>query len=207
LDVATIVGGTTITGTVTLTAAAPQDGAVVSLSGSDPVIVASTITVPAGATSAPFALLTRTVGSTMNVTITASLGGASKSATLSLTRPTVATASFGVRGSTETETCTLANNGNTLNCTFDGSTSTAPGTIIAWDWSYTVGTTLTQTTSGPVLTMPSVSCSWLPPPPLPAGASALTLVVKLVVHDNLGNVSAAAIDGGARLIPKGACGY
>src|SRR5260370_27758917 len=53
LDVATVVGGTTITGTVTLTAAAPQNGAVVSLSGTDPVIVASTITVPAGAPTPP----------------------------------------------------------------------------------------------------------------------------------------------------------
>ena len=207
LNVPTVVGGDTINGTVTLTAAVPQSGAVVSLSGTDPVIVASTVTVLAGATSAPFALLTRVVSSTIVATVTASLGGVSKTATLSVTRPTVATASFGVTGPTETETCTLANSGTTLNCTFNGSTSTAPGTIVAWDWSYTVGSTLTQTTSGPMLTMPAVSCAWLPPPPLPAGASALTLVVKLIVHDDLGNASEAAVHSGARLIPRGACGY
>jgi hypothetical protein len=207
LDVPTVVGGNTINGTVTLTAAAPLNGAVVSLSGTDPVIVASTVTVPVGATSAPFSLLTRVVSSKMDVTVTASLGGVSATATLSVTRATVATASFGVTGPTETETCALANNGTTLNCTFDGSTSTAPGTIVAWDWSYTVASTLTQTTSGPVLTLPSVKCGWLPPPPLPAGATALTLVVKLIVHDDLGNVSAPAIHSGARLIPRGACGY
>jgi len=126
---------------------------------------------------------------------------------LSITRPTVATASFGVSGPSETETCTMSDAGNTLNCTFNGSTSTAPGTINAWDWSYTVATTFSQTTSGPVLTMPAVNCSFLPPPPLPAGAQWFTLIVKLKIHDSLGNVSAEAVDNGARLLPQGVCGF
>ena len=42
------------------------------------------------------------------------------------------------------------------------------GAIIAWDWTVRMATTLTQTTSGPKLTMPSITCSLLPPPPLPA---------------------------------------
>ena len=56
----------------------------------------------------------------------------------------------------------MSNSGNTLNCTFNGSTSTAPGTITAWDWTYKVAATFAQTTTGPVLTMPAVNCSLMP---------------------------------------------
>jgi hypothetical protein len=126
---------------------------------------------------------------------------------LSVTQPAVATASFGVSGPTETETCTLTNAGNTLNCTFNGSTSSAPGRIIAWDWSYSVRGTFVQTTSGPVLTMPSVNCSLLPPPPLPPGPAWFAMTVTLRIHDDLGNVSPQTIDTGARLFPQGVCGF
>jgi hypothetical protein len=208
LSSSSVVGGNTVNGTAVLTGAAPTGGAVVSLSGSDSaVIVPASVTVPAGSASATFTIGTRAVGGTISTTISGSYGGASASAVLSVTRPTGATASFGVSGPSETETCTMADNGNTLNCTFNGSTSTAAGTITAYDWSYTVATAFSQTTSGPVLTMPSVNCSFLPPPPLPAGASWFTLVVKLKIHDSLGNVSAEAVDSGARLLPQGVCGF
>jgi hypothetical protein len=206
LSTSSVVGGNSLTGTATLTAAAPAGGAVVSLSSADPVAVPATVTVPAGAASATFTIMTRAVGGSIIGTISGSYGGGSASAALSVTRPTVATASFGVSGPTETETCTLTNNGNTLDCTFDGSTSTAPGTIIAWDWSYGVAATFTQTTSGPQLTMPGVNCSLLPPPPLPPGNPWLTMIVTLKIHDNLGNI-AEAKDSGARLLPLGVCGF
>jgi hypothetical protein len=207
LSTSSVVGGNTVTGTVTLTAAAPAGGAVVSLSAGDPVTVPSSVTVPAGSANATFTISTRAVGGTISGTISGSYGGASASAVLSVTRPTVATASFGVTGPTATDTCTLVNNGNTLNCTFNGSTSTAPGNIIAWDWSYSVATTFAQTTSGPQLTMPSVNCSLLPPPPLPPGDPWFTMTVKLKVHDDLGNVSAEVANSGVRLLPQGVCGF
>jgi hypothetical protein len=126
---------------------------------------------------------------------------------LSVTRPTGATARFGVTGPTESETCTLTNGGSTLNCTFNGSTSTAPGTIIAWDWSYSIATTVSQTTSGPELTMPGITCGLLPPPPMPPGNQWLTMTVRLRIRDNLGNVSADAVNSGVRLFPLGTCGF
>jgi hypothetical protein len=210
LSASTVVGGDPVTGTVGLTASAPVGGAAVAITSSDPLTVPDTVTVPAGATSATFTVRTRLVGGTIPGTVTASYGGGSASASVSVTKPTVATASFGITGPTETDTCTMTNGGNTLNCTFNGSTSTAPGNIVAWDWSYRVGTMppLTQTTSSAQVTMPAVNCSWLPPPPLPAGGSQwLTLIVSLKVHDDLGNVSAELTNGSARVFPQGVCGY
>ena len=101
----------------------------------------------------------------------------------------------------------MANNGATLNCTFNGSTSSAPGTIVAWDWSYRVATTFSQVTTGPVLALPGVNCSLLPSPPLPAGTTWFPLIVTLTIHDSLGNVSAVATNSGARLFPNGTCGF
>jgi hypothetical protein len=202
-----VVGGSSVTGTVTLTGAAPAGGAVVSLSGGDPVTVPMSVSVPAGSGSATFTIATRAVGGTIPATIGASYGGVSASVMLSVTRPTIATANFGVGGPTGTDTCTLTNGGTMIDCTFNGSTSTAPGTITAWDWSYGVATTFMQTTTGPQLMMPAANCGLLPPPPLPAGVSWFTMVVTLQIHDNLGNVSAVAMDTGVRLFPQNVCGF
>jgi hypothetical protein len=210
LSASTVVGGESVTGTVGLTAPAPVGGAIVAVTGGDPLIVPDTVTVAAGATSATLTVRTRLVGGTIPGTVIASYGGGSASASVSVTKPTVATASFGITGPTETDTCTMTNGGNTLNCTFNGSTSTAPGNITAWDWSYRVGTMspITQTTSSAILAMPAVNCSWLPAPPLPAGGNQwLPLIVTLKVHDDLGNVSVEAVNNGARVIPLGVCGY
>jgi hypothetical protein len=207
LSAASVLGGNSVTGTVTLTAAAPAGGAVVSLSSGDPIIVPASVTVPSGSTSATFPISTREVGGTISGTITGSYGGGSASAVLSVRGTSVATASFGVSGPTETETCAMTNNGNTINCTFNGSTSTAPGTINAYDWSYGVATTFRQTTSGPILTTPTVNCSLLPPPPMPAGVTFFTLTVTLIIHDDRGNVSPEAVNRDVRLFPSGTCGF
>jgi hypothetical protein len=207
LDPSSLVGGDSARGTATLTGAAPAGGAVVTLSGGDAVTIPPSVTVPAGSAVAVFSIQTRSVASATASTIAGSYGGASVSAVLSIASPTFANASFGVSGPTESETCTMANGGSTLNCTFNGSTSTAPGTIVAWDWTYTVATTFAQTTASAVLSQPTVNCSLLPSPPLTNGATSFPLTVTLKVHDSLGNVSAVAVDNSARVIPNGACGF
>ena len=72
---------------------------------------------------------------------------------------------------------------------------------------YGVATTLTQTTSGPVLTMPVATCSLIPPPPMPSGNQWFTMTVTLRIHDVLGNVSADSVHKDVRLFPVGACGF
>jgi hypothetical protein len=81
-----VIGGNSVTGTVTLTAAAPSGGLVVSLSSSNPGVagVPASVTVPAGATSATFTVTTTAVYDTRSATITATGGGASRSATLTV---------------------------------------------------------------------------------------------------------------------------
>ncbi|GIV09313.1 MAG: hypothetical protein KatS3mg019_1404 [Fimbriimonadales bacterium] len=86
LNPTSVVGGNSVTGTVTLTAAAPAGGFVVNLSSSNTSIasVPSSVTVPAGATSANFTVSTSAVSSSTSVTITAAANGVSRTATLTV---------------------------------------------------------------------------------------------------------------------------
>jgi len=76
LTTATIAGGATTTGTVTLTAPAPAGGATVRLSGSmeGQVVTPPNVTVPAGSTTATFTITAPTVPATYYVLIQAGLG-------------------------------------------------------------------------------------------------------------------------------------
>ena len=80
-------GGNNSTGTVTLTAAAPSGGAVVTLSSRNTsvVTVPSSVTVEAGTTSASFTVSTQRVSSNTNVIISATYAGTTKNKTLTVT--------------------------------------------------------------------------------------------------------------------------
>lgn len=88
LNPTSVRGGKTSTATVTLSAAAPSGGAVVSISSGNTSLatVPTSITIPAGATSASFTVSTKSVNSDATVTISASYAGATTSATLTITR-------------------------------------------------------------------------------------------------------------------------
>jgi hypothetical protein len=78
-------GGSSATGTVTLSAAAPSGGAVVSLSdNSSAATVPGSVTVAAGATSANFTVTTSTVTTPTSVTITGTYNGASRTVSLTV---------------------------------------------------------------------------------------------------------------------------
>ena len=90
-----IAGGTTTTGTVTISPAAGTAGATISLaSSSTDAQVPATVVVPSGATSATFTVNSNLVNTTENVTLTASIGSAQKTATLTLTGATLSSISL-----------------------------------------------------------------------------------------------------------------
>src|SRR6185369_15322188 len=92
VDPTTVTAPASATGTVTLNGAAPAGGVSVTLRSSDTgkATVPPSVTVPQGASSATFAIKTltgRLGGGNNTVTITATLGGSSISATLNILRP------------------------------------------------------------------------------------------------------------------------
>ena len=84
-----VTGGTASTGTVTLSAAAPVNGAQVTLSSaSGSVTVPASVTVAQGATAATFPIATSAVSSTTVTTINATYAGVTKTATFTVNTPT-----------------------------------------------------------------------------------------------------------------------
>jgi LmbE family N-acetylglucosaminyl deacetylase len=88
---ASVTGGGTATGTATLSAAAPAGGAQVTLSSNNPAVtVPASVTIAAGATSATYNVTTSAVGAATSVTISGVYGGATQTASLTVT-PSVIT--------------------------------------------------------------------------------------------------------------------
>ncbi len=111
---ASVLGGSSSTGTVTLDLPAPAGGAVIALSSSDPAAqVPATVAVQAGQTSATFSVTTSPVAADATVTITASYASAVRTALLTVTAPVAVLTSVGVSpasvlgGSSSTGTVTL----------------------------------------------------------------------------------------------------
>jgi hypothetical protein len=84
---ASVVGGGSAQGTVTLTSAAPTGGAFVTLSSSNTAVasVPASVTVAAGASSAGFSVTTSAVGANSSVTLSGTYQGTSRSTTLTVT--------------------------------------------------------------------------------------------------------------------------
>lgn len=81
----TLVGGRIGRGRVTLSAPAPPGGAVVPLTSTNPAVtVPASVTVPEGRTSQRFEITTRTVSTVQTAVVTATLGGVSRSDTLTV---------------------------------------------------------------------------------------------------------------------------
>ena len=119
LNPTSVTGGNSSTGTVTLSGPAPAGGAQVTLSSSNTTAarVPSSVTVNGGSTSATFTVSTSVVGASTTVTISATYGGATRSASLNVTPappppPTVSSLTlnpanvFGGQSSTGTVTLT-----------------------------------------------------------------------------------------------------
>ncbi len=94
LGSASVTGGSSVSGTVKLTAAAPSGGAVVTLSSSSAAVATlpASVTVAAGATSAGFTVATSPVAAPVSVTLSGSWAGVTKSAALTVNPATSACA-------------------------------------------------------------------------------------------------------------------
>jgi uncharacterized protein (TIGR03437 family) len=113
LSPTSVASGGTVQGTVTLSAAAPSGGAVVTLgSNSSVATVPAAVSISVGATSATFTMTAGTVSANQTVTITASYGGVSTQATVTVTGsaatslPPFTQISLNAAFSTATETST-----------------------------------------------------------------------------------------------------
>ena len=87
----TVVGGNQSSGTVVLSVGAPEGGAQIALSSSNPAVasVPATVTAPTLSFTGTFAITTSPVVTTTTVTITAAYNGATRTATVTVT-PTIA---------------------------------------------------------------------------------------------------------------------
>ena len=93
LDASAVVGGNSVTGTVTLADPTPLTGANVSLASNDGTVRASPVTIPAGQTSQTFTLTTSAVTAARMVSITAIYAGASQTVSLTVNPPVTVTLS------------------------------------------------------------------------------------------------------------------
>ena len=85
----TVVGGDASSGTIVMSTPAPDAGAVISLSSSDPAVasVPSTVTVPGNSFTGGFTINTSSVAASKTITITAAYNGATRTGTLTVTTP------------------------------------------------------------------------------------------------------------------------
>ena len=134
-----VVGGASSTGTLTLSSAAPQGGLSVSLSSGTPATVPGSVTVAAGASSAGFTVTTTAVQSQTTATVTATLLGVTKTASLVVTVPAVTIKSLSLSpnqvagGYSSTATATLTGaapaSGLVLQLSSSSPTATVPATV------------------------------------------------------------------------------
>jgi hypothetical protein len=161
LSSSSVVGQTSPTGTITLTAAAPSGGATIRLESSnvDAVRTPASVTVSAGSTSASFPITTATVDTRQTVTITATYADLARTATLSVTLPRPR-ASFTVTSPTlGNDRCRMIERGLALDCRLDGSSS--DGRIVRWAWALEVQEKVTTDRADPAFNEIDVDCEFI----------------------------------------------
>jgi hypothetical protein len=121
---ASVTGGQSATGTVSLTGPASGSGALVTLSSANPAAtVPSSVTVPANATATNFVVNTSAVSSTTVGNITATYAGVNKSSTLTVTAP--ASTPAALASLTLNPTTVVGGSSSVGTVTFDKATTSA----------------------------------------------------------------------------------
>jgi len=150
-----VVGGSPSTGTVTLNAAAATGGTTVTLTDNNAAASeATSLTVPAGATTATFPIATTPVGASVSVTVSGTLGTVTKTATLTVNPPALSTVSVSptsVKGGTSsTGTVTLTGAapaaGTVVTLTDNNAAASEPASVTVPAGATTATFTITTTT-------------------------------------------------------------
>jgi hypothetical protein len=206
----TVQGQSQPQGTITLANAA-ANGALVQLASSNTTVarVPATVTVPGGSRTATFSIDTSTVQGPTAVVITASYNGGSASATLTVTTGIV-NAGFVVRSASRgVGACVVEANAVDFDCVLDGSQST--GSVAAWIWTYTMGTSTLGHTSNTANSHPQIAtkCAFLNTATGgdgPNGEKYLNMSVTLQVRDFSGNLS-NTVQQAVKVYPNRECGF
>ena len=139
LNPTSVLGGASSVGTVTISGAAPTNGTIVQLaSNSSSVTVPPSVVVPSGATSANFNITTQAVSTSIQVTITGTIGSTSIGVTLSVNQPALKnltlnpTAVNGGTSSTGTVTLTAVapTGGFSIALASDSASATVPAAVL-----------------------------------------------------------------------------
>jgi uncharacterized protein (TIGR03437 family) len=93
LDASAVVGGASVSGTVTLGDPAPLTGAIVALRSGDPAVQVPPVTVPAGQNSQTFTLTTSAVPAARTMSISATYAGLTQTVSLTVNPPAAVTLS------------------------------------------------------------------------------------------------------------------
>ena len=206
VDAASVEGQAAPTATVTLTAAAPAGGAVVTLqSGNTEVAkVPSSVTVPAGEKTATFKVDTSTVPLPVQVTLQATYLSVTKLFVLSVRSPALVARFTVTSASKGTNACSVIDSSGTNDCVFDSTASS--GFIADHIWTLKVGSTETTFTGGGGNAYtPPTSCAAFQGGTID-GNGVVLMTVTLVVQDRGGNKSSAQ-SATVQLSPSGRCGY
>jgi hypothetical protein len=210
LSESAVFGQQGVVGSVSLSGSAPSGGAQVALSSSHSAAkVGQSVLVTAGTTSATFAIDTSSVGATTPVTINASYGGVTRSASLTV-RPPQVTAAFVVTSPTKgAGACVLGPTTNQADCVLDARGSTGP--IERFAWRYWTGNNPVGHATTDAMSRVQFSSNCLifdggRGGDGPNGDRYVHLQVELVVQDREGNRSAPVVQP-ARLYPNRLCGF
>lgn len=186
LNPPTVQGQAPSLGTVTLTGAAPPDGALVSLSTNqiDVARVGSSVTVAAGATTATFTVDTATVLENASVTVSANYGGITRTANLMVTPPALV-ARFTVESPTVgADRCAIISSGGALDCVLTASNSS--GAISQYLWTFVVaGRSHNKNTADGATSPDNTECDLFANVSHPGPSFAMEVVLQVVGRDGV----------------------
>jgi len=199
-------GQSTATGTVTLTAAAPTGGIVVTLhsNDTDAVKVPNSVTVNAGATSATFVVDTATVNALSRVVVEAIYKDVTKIFEFTVRSPPLIPRFNVFSNSKGNNACSIVDASGSVDCVFE--TSQSEGFISKYLWTINVGDHEVQFTATSATFVPPTECANLSNASVD-GNGAVSMKVTLVLEDRGGGRSGNNSSTNVSLYPTGRCGY